>query len=433
MPLPFRSTTPHPNPDMKTILVISHLRWNFVFQRPQHLLTRLAKHYRIVFVEEPMRTEGAAHLESTEVAPNLTVVRPKTPLDSAGFHDDQLAVVGALLDERLPSLAGSDYVVWFYTPMALPLLDRLAPSAVVYDCMDELSAFAGAPKELRDREAALLERADLVLTGGPSLYEAKRALNPRVLCLPSSVDAKHFAPGPHAADDPWTQRARALQGSIAGPRLGFFGVIDERMDLALIARLADADPDWSVVMVGPVVKIDPASLPQRPNLHWLGQQPYELLPRLIEGWQVGLLPFARNEATRFISPTKTLEYMAAGKPVVSTAIRDVTTLYGDVVRVAQGHDDFVAGCLEALSETAAERRHRTLAMMASVSRSSWDHTATTVVRSIEAVLAEKGDAPATAPRVAAGVAAGAGGGGYRARPGGEAALATGPVAAGGAA
>jgi UDP-galactopyranose mutase len=381
----------------KTIVVFSHLRWNFVFQRPQHLLTRLAAHYRVLFIEEPLRDEGAARLEAAEGAAGVTVLRPRTPLASTGFADDQLALLAPLVVEHLTEHRVADYLVWFYTPMALPLLERLDPLAVVYDCMDELSAFAGAPPELRAREAELMRRADLVLTGGPSLYDAKRGLHPNVLCLPSSVDAAHFSlEGRRDRDDAQAERARALQGDIAAPRLGYFGVIDERMDLDLVRRLADADAGWNVVMVGPIVKIDPQSVPRRPNLHWLGQQPYELLPRLIEGWSVGLLPFALNESTRFISPTKTLEYMAAGKPAVSTAIRDVETLYGDVVRIARTPDDFVAACREALAETATERRDRLLAMQASVARSSWDRTAETIHAAIEAAIA---------PEVRRGVAA----------------------------
>jgi glycosyltransferase involved in cell wall biosynthesis len=360
-----------------------------VFQRPQHLLTRLASHFRVLFIEEPIRDEGTPRLEAIEGAAGVTVLRPHTPLASAGFADDQLALIAPLVAEHLARHGIADYFAWFYTPMALPLLDRLDPLAIVYDCMDELSAFAGAPPELREREAELIQRADLVFTGGPSLYEAKRRLHPRVLCLPSSVDAAHFALEGRLDDDAQAERARALQGHIAEPRLGWFGVIDERMDLDLVRRLADADPAWNIVMVGPIVKIDPQSVPQRPNLHWLGQQAYELLPRLIEGWSVGLLPFALNESTRFISPTKTLEYMAAGKPAVSTAIKDVATLYGDVVRIARTPDDFVAACRDALAETPAERRDRLLAMQASVARSSWTRTAETIHGALEDVLAAK--------------------------------------------
>jgi UDP-galactopyranose mutase len=372
---------------MKTLIVFSHLRWNFVFQRPQHLLTRLAAHYRVLFVEEPTQESGPARLQVGAAEAGVTVVKPLTPLPSRGFADDQIALIAPLVSELVDAEGIDDPIVWFYTPMALPLLACLRPLAVVYDCMDELSAFAGAPPQLREREAQLMQRADLVLTGGPSLYEAKRHLHPNVLCLPSSVDAKHFSVEGRTGDEAMVERARQLQGAIAGPRLGYFGVIDERMDLDLVRRLADADPRWNVIMVGPVVKIDPASVPQRPNLHWLGQQPYELLPRLIEGWEVGLLPFAINESTRFISPTKTLEYMAAGKPAVSTAIKDVATLYGDVVRIARSADEFVAACAAALEEPPAKRCERLLAMQASVARSSWARTAETIHAALEGRLA----------------------------------------------
>jgi UDP-galactopyranose mutase len=372
---------------MKTLIVFSHLRWNFVFQRPQHLLTRLAAHYRVLFVEEPTQESGPARLQVGAAEAGVTVVKPLTPLPSRGFADDQIALIAPLVSELVDAEGIDEPIVWFYTPMALPLLACLRPLAVVYDCMDELSAFAGAPPQLREREAQLMQRADLVLTGGPSLYEAKRHLHPNVLCLPSSVDAKHFSVEGRTGDEAMVERARQLQGAIAGPRLGYFGVIDERMDLDLVRRLADADPRWNVIMVGPVVKIDPASVPQRPNLHWLGQQPYELLPRLIEGWEVGLLPFAINESTRFISPTKTLEYMAAGKPAVSTAIKDVATLYGDVVRIARSADEFVAACAAALEEPPAKRCERLLAMQASVARSSWARTAETIHAALEGRLA----------------------------------------------
>ena len=374
---------------MQTIVVFCHLRWDFVYQRPQHLLSRLAASYRVVVVEEPVRSEGPAHVESMQVAPGVEVLRPHTSVDALGFADAQIATLAPMLEELFDARHIEQPIVWLYTPMALPLLDRiesLQPALLVYDCMDELSAFLGAPPELRRREDELLARADVVLTGGPSLYEAKRSVNANVLSLPSSVDAEHFAPRELLTEDPLQQRAQALQSDIANPRLGFFGVIDERMDLKLLAALAEAEPNWQLVMVGPVVKIDPATLPRRANVHWLGQQPYELLPWLMASWQVCLLPFAINEATRFISPTKTLEYMAAGKPTVSTAIRDVSTLYGDVVQVAGDTAGFVDACRAALAQTPAQRRDNTAAMLAAVSRSSWDGTARCVVDALETAL-----------------------------------------------
>ena len=314
------------------------------------------------------------------------MLRPHTPVDAAGFHDDQLSALKPLLAGWLAANRIDDYLVWFYTPMALPLLGDLAPHAVVYDCMDELSAFKDAPRQMRQRESALLKGADLVLTGGPSLYEAKRALHPDVLCLPSAVDAQHYAPEAARARSDLMQRADELQGRIPAPRLGFFGVIDERLDADLLARVADAEPSWQIVMVGPVVKIDPARLPQRPNIHWLGQQPYELLPQLVAGWDVCLMPFALNDSTRFISPTKTLEYMAAAKPVVSTGVRDVRAMFSDVVTIAADADAFVDGCRAALAETPQRRDERIAEMASCVWRYSWDETAEAVHRAIEKVL-----------------------------------------------
>lgn len=371
---------------MPHLIVFSHLRWNFVYQRPQHLLSRLAKHYQVLFVEEPLHAAGEARMEASEGAPGVTVLKPHTPVEACGFHDDQLSVLRPLVADYLQEQGIDDYVVWFYTPMALPLLAELEARAVVFDCMDELSAFKDAPKQLRQREAALMKAADLVLTGGPSLYEAKRHLHHNVMCLPSAVDAQHYSPQFASTRIDAILQAEQVQGRIPGPRLGFFGVIDERLDTDLVAAVADADPDWQVVMVGPVVKIDPARLPQRPNVHWLGQQPYNLLPQLVADWDVCLLPFALNESTRFISPTKTLEYMAAEKPVVSTAVRDVVSLYGDVVRIGHDHGSFVEGCRWALSESAAKRAERVTEMLATVARYSWDNTATSIHEAIGKVL-----------------------------------------------
>jgi glycosyltransferase involved in cell wall biosynthesis len=314
-------------------------------------------------------------------------LRPHTGVDATGFHDDQLSALQPLIAGYLAEEDIDDYLVWFYTPMALPLLADLAPRALVYDCMDELAAFKNAPRQMRQRETALLKSADLVLTGGPRLYEAKRDSNPNVVCLPSAVDANHYSTARATGDTGAMQRAGALQPS-GGPRLGFFGVIDERLDLGLVARLADADPGWQIVMVGPVVKIDPTALPRRANLHWLGQQPYAILPQLVAGWDVCLMPFALNESTAFISPTKTLEYMAAGKPVVSTPIHDVQAMFGDLVAIAATPHSFIAACRRALLESPAKKAARLDAMRARVAQYSWDAAAETIRSALDEVLAQ---------------------------------------------
>ena len=360
---------------MQTLIVFCHLRWDFVYQRPQQLLTRLAKYYKVVFVEEPVFEEGEAHMVVSHPAPNLSVCQPHTPVQAHGFHDDQIPLLEPLVAALAPP--GEAVLVWFYTPMALPLLQGLQVAQVIYDCMDELSAFRNPPKQLLQRESALLNIADLVFTGGPSLYEAKRSRHANAHCFPSSVDAVHFE---QALD---CNNGHPLHAAIPRPRLGFFGVIDERFDPALIAALADAHPEWQIVLVGPVLKIDPASLPQRQNVHYLGQQSYKALPQFLAGWDVCLLPFALNEATRFISPTKVLEYMAAELPIVSTAIRDVEQPYGGMVAIGHDHREFIAHCEAALAQTDAQRAAMAAAMREQVARTSWDATADRMHQLIE--------------------------------------------------
>jgi UDP-galactopyranose mutase len=351
---------------MPTIVVFCHLRWDFVYQRPQQLMARLAQHYRILFIEEPVHAAGPAYFEQSSPVPNVTVCRPHTSSQAAGFHDDQIALLQPLLAKLVGG--GERPIAWFYTPMALPLLQELDPALVVYDCMDELAAFKNPPKQLLQRETALLNLADLVFAGGPSLYQARRERNAHVHCFPSSVDVRHFE---QALD---RRCSHQLQQAIPHPRLGFYGVIDERFDSALTAALADAHPEWQLVLVGPVLKIDPARLPRRPNIHYLGQQQYADLPALLAGWDVCLLPFALNEATRYISPTKVLEYMAAELPIVSTRIADVAQPYGHVVVIADDADGFMAACEAALALHGEARARMRAAMRAIVARTSWEQT-----------------------------------------------------------
>ena len=350
------------------LICFSHLRWNFVFQRPQHLLTRCAKTRRVFYVEEPVFHEGssAATLELTlDPSTGVHVVVPRLPQDTSEAQRERLQA--QLMEQLVEEQDLRQYVIWFYTPMALPIAQRLKPRARVYDCMDELSGFKNAPKQLLARESQLLAVADVVFTGGHALFEAKRHLHANIHPFPSSVDAAHFGKARKAPAEP------ADQAPIARPRLGFFGVIDERMDLTLLEGVARARPQWQLILLGPVVKVDPAELPRLPNIHYLGSKAYQDLPDYIAGWDVALLPFAKNDATRFISPTKTPEYLAAGKPVVSTSIRDVVRPYSvqGVVRIADTPPDFVAACEAAMSESPDKSLRRADAIL---SRMSWDAT-----------------------------------------------------------
>jgi UDP-galactopyranose mutase len=350
-------------PDM---VCLSHLRWDFVYQRPQHLLSRFAKKQRLFFIEEPIFDDGPVRLDVTPRDCGVTVVVPRLPRELEG-SDEVVSVQRELLDRLFAERQIKDYVLWYYTPMAMPWTKHLKPLATVYDCMDELSAFKNAPRSLRENELQLFERADLVFTGGHSLYEVKRDQHRNVYAFPSSIDAPHFAQARSAAAEPEDQR------DIPHPRLGFFGVIDERMDIGLLDAVAEARPDWHLVMIGPVVKIDPNDLPRRANIHYLGGKSYAELPSYLSGWDVALLPFARNESTRFISPTKTPEYLAAGRAVVSTSIRDVVRPYGELglVHIADAPAEFVAAVERALGEDAAARMKKVDAFLG---QTSWDQT-----------------------------------------------------------
>lgn len=361
------SGTPRRLAPAHDVLVFSHLRWDFVFQRPQHILSRCARNRRVFFIEEPVTTDGPPRLElGRRDDCDVVVVVPHVP---AEFDDDARArTQRELLDALLRDYALQRYVAWYYSPMALGFSRHLRPLATVYDCMDELSGFLGAPPALREHERELFERADVVFTGGYSLYEAKRRLHPSVHAFPSSIDVAHFERARRPQLEPDDQR------HLARPRVGYFGVIDERIDLDLLAAIADARAQWEIVMVGPVVKIDAARLPRRANIHYLGGKPYRELPRYIAGWDVAIMPFARNDATRYISPTKTPEYLAAGKPVVSTSIRDVVRPYGrdGLVAIADSRADFVQAIERELGRT--QRGAWLRQVDAFLAGNSWDAT-----------------------------------------------------------
>jgi UDP-galactopyranose mutase len=307
-------------------------------------MRRFAAERRVFFWEEPIGCDHPRPYLEHHPFPenNVIALRPRVP--HWWDRETTEAALRDLLDMLVASLP-ADPLLWFYTPMMLGFADHLAADAIVYDCMDELAAFAFADPLLIEREARLLSRADVVFTGGYSLYEAKRDRHDAVYPFPSAVDVAHFAAARGVIAEP------ADQAHIPGPKLGFYGVIDERIDLALIDAIAGARPDWQIVMIGPVAKIDPATLPRRANIHWLGARHYDELPAYLSGWSVALMPFAINEATRFISPTKTPEYLAAGRPVVSTPIVDVVRHFGalDGVAVAGDATAFVAACDAALS------------------------------------------------------------------------------------
>jgi glycosyltransferase involved in cell wall biosynthesis len=339
-------------------------------------MLRCARERRVFFLEEPMFDADQPSLTLREVATQLFVVTPHVSPDTRG--EAVTASQSCALHELIERAHLEDPILWFYTPMALEFAADVPASLVVYDCMDELSLFKGAPPTLVELERKLMSRADLVFTGGASLYGVKADQHPRTHLFPSSIDVSHFGQARGALPEPLDQ------ARLGRPRVGFFGVLDERLDLELLGRVAAERPGYQFVLLGPVVKIDPASLPRSQNLHYLGPKSYSELPTYLAHWDVAMMPFARNDATRFISPTKTLEYLAGGKPVVSTAIRDVVTPYGDqgLVRIA-GIEDFAGALDQAL---AADARASWPKLDAQLSLGSWDRTWSEMSSLIEQAL-----------------------------------------------
>lgn len=374
--------------DKRPVLIcFSHLRWDFVFQRPQHLLSRFARTHSTHYWEEPIFVPGLVepHLETRRAAPNLTIV---TPHLAEGMADEAVeAQLKHLLDGY--HAARNPQVLWYYTPMMLPFSRHLDADCIVYDCMDELANFRFAPPRLLDLESELFQRADLVFTGGYSLYEAKRSRHGSVHPFPSSVDIKHFA------------QARAIPTENTIPTFGFYGVLDERFDIDLLDAVAEARPDWRFIMVGPIVKISPDELPKRDNIFYPGPAAYDDLPGLLAEWDVALMPFAINDATKFISPTKTPEYLAAGKPVVSTPVRDVIRHYGRLegVKIAATPDEFVQGCEEALALTKSNGEWLAEVDQA-LSSMSWDITQARMAGLVAQIVGADQEAAATAEAVA---------------------------------
>ena len=350
------------------LVCLSHLRWGFVYQRPQHLLSRFARNSRVFFVEEPVPTDGAPRMQH-HVCPEtgVHIMVPQIPENLGQSTRDTIQKL--LLNNMIAEHGIKEYLLWYYTPMALSFSSHLKPRLTVFDCMDELSAFKGAPQEMKDREAELLRRAELVFTGGQSLYEAKIGRHHDLHAFPSSIEFTHFAQARTPQADP------ADQAHIPHPRVGFAGVIDERFDCDLLRETAALRPEIQFVILGPVVKIDPALLPKAENIHYLGGKQYKELPAYMANWDAAMLAFAHNESTRFISPTKTPEYLAAGLPVVSTSIMDVVRPYGvqRLVRIADEPNQFAEAIDKALNIDAkdvdwAQRRDQFLGM------NSWDIT-----------------------------------------------------------
>jgi len=366
----------------KDLLCFSHLRWDFVFQRPQHLMTRFAQSANVYFLEEPVfGSVDKPYLKLEKRNAGLWVCVPHLP---HGLAQQQIVIeMKILLQTFFEGRNPNQFTFWYYTPVAFEFSNTFTPDLTIYDCMDELSAFRFAPPQLKFLEQQLLLKADVVFTGGVSLYEAKKANHHNIHPFPSSIDKEHFQSARQDLTEPEDQ------ASIQGVKVGFYGVIDERFDQDLIRKIAAERPDWNIVLIGPVVKVDPATLPRAANIHYLGSKGYQDLPSYLSGWDVAFIPFLLNESTRFISPTKTPEYLAAGRPVVSTAIRDVVFPYSKLGLVSIGYD--AESFIPAIEKELVRRKDQTWleAVDKFLADKSWQNTFVAMQRMMSAIKQQK--------------------------------------------
>jgi glycosyltransferase involved in cell wall biosynthesis len=350
------------SPDVD-LVVFCHLRWEFVTQRPQHLISRIGEGRKVLFVEEPIGP-GEGMAKEIQINENFLVIQPQ--IEGAAMNSELAPIV----QQYMKKMGIEKPIVWMYSAMFSEAAQEFDCSLLVYDCMDELSAFRGAPVELIQKERDLLGKADVVFTGGKSLFEAKQPYTTNGHCFPSSVDRAHFEKA--FRDD--TKIPEDIS-SLSKPVIGFYGVIDERIDLSLLETLAKARPEISWVMIGPVVKLTDEEIPKASNLHYLGAKAYADLPAYLKGMDITMMPFALNESTKFISPTKTLEYMAANKPIISTPIKDVVRDYSDLVKIVETPEQFLEAVDYYLKETDDERFTREAMFQSIIEKNSWDMVA----------------------------------------------------------
>lgn len=370
------------------MICFSHLRWNFVYQRPQHLLTRFSRSFNIIFLEEPLfDSPGAPFYAFNKIQENLLVMVPHlAPGNSA---EEDMILQRTMFSNFMEGRNLTDFAFWYYTPMALEFSRKFIPELTIFDCMDELSAFKFAPERLKLLEKELLKKADIVFTGGHSLFQAKKAQHSNIFPFPSSIEKEHFSKARTSTQTP------ADQPRSKKPVLGFYGVLDERFDIDLIRGIAEARPDWELVLIGPVVKINPDTLPRNKNIHYLGAKTYQELPAYLAGWNIALIPFLLNESTRYISPTKTPEYLAAGIPVISTPIADVVSPYGTnkLVHICCDAPEFISAAEKELKLSDDARKLWLSSVDSFLAGDSWDRTCQQMLKLIVEALPSRSYTP----------------------------------------
>ena len=356
------------------IVFISTHPFAGLWQRPQQIAVRLAKSYSILYfwpryASDLARRRGNSQQVEPESALSVRLVSPLLlPFERAipAACRTNLGTVKSIISHRLWAEGfATAPILWFYAPRFAPLLDSLEHSAVVYDIMDEHSAFSFARRDMRELEARLLRDADLVFAGTNTLAERKREFAPQVRYLPCGVEFEHFS----AAAAKNLHVPPVLSG-VSGPVIGYFGAVDDRLDFDMLLAAAMRHPDWTILLAGPwLATKSRAEVQSQPNILMPGLVPYAELPAYLARFDVAVLPFVLNELTMHIHPTKVLEYLASRTPVVSTPIPDVVKFYSGIVKIASTPDEFIAAVENLLNTPDADAVERGYQMARA---SSWD-------------------------------------------------------------
>jgi len=382
----------------KTIICFSHLTWDRnLFQRPQQLMLRFSKRFNVLYVSGYSCRQFFIDLfrrkktHSYHVTDNLAVYSPFAlpPIKKYSSITIRLnkILLSFLVKRRLKKLKFKDPILWIYHPRYIDAIGKFKEELIIYDCMDDftslLSDYEDRERNIKD-ERALLKKADMVFAGGYSIAELKRDSREHIHVFPSAVEIYHFK---KARSDNLEMPDDITD--IPHPILGYWGAIDERVDHELLKRLAMKHPEWSIVLLGPIVRHkagDLSYLKEIKNIFWLGPKDYSLLPNYAKAFDVCLIPFVLSREGKFLSPTKTLEYLATGKPVVSTPITDVVRFYDGVVGIADGPDEFGMAVRRCMEEDNASMKQKRICF---TENKSWEDTAEKMEKLILDKIEEK--------------------------------------------
>ena len=310
------------------------------------------------------------------ITPNLHVLTPLAiPFhDVPGVPTANAWLLSRYIRHHARRLGMDRFQMWTFMPTTAPLVPYLKPDKLIYYCVDEWSAFTFLNSQLMEQmEQSLIRQSDLVIASAEKLYATKRHLNPETHLVSHGVDSEHFAKAQAAS----TEVAVELRQT-KHPVIGFWGLIGEWIDLDLIRYMAERRPDWSIALIGKA-DVSCAVLKGLANVHLIGSRSYESLPRFAKGFAAAILPFKVNRLTENVNPIKLREYLAAGLPVVSTALPEVKQ-YDGVVRIGHTRDEFVEQVAAAVREAgpAAVRKR-----MDAVSHESWDARVEHISRLVE--------------------------------------------------